>query len=70
MLYPLPVDTVGDEPKGEAMNVTLRPVTAENWEQCVELSVGPEQKHFVSSNAYSLAQAAYEDDCVPPCYLR
>ena len=47
------------------MSITLRPITAGNWEQCVELSVEPEPKDFVSSNAYSLAQAAYEDDCVP-----
>ncbi len=47
------------------MAVTLRPITTENWEQCVRLAVDPEQTRFVASNAYSLAQAAYEDDCVP-----
>ena len=59
------VDPERDEPKEGSMSITLRPITAGNWEQCVELSVEPEQKDFVSSNAYSLAQAAYEDDCVP-----
>jgi len=47
------------------MTVTLRPVTADNWKQCVGLSVEPEQKLFVAPNAYSLAEAAYEDGCVP-----
>ncbi len=59
------VDPERDEPKEGSMSITLRPITAGNWEQCVELSVEPEQKDFVSSNAYSLAQAAYEDHCVP-----
>ncbi len=46
-------------------SLTLRPVTADNWEQCVGLSAEPEQKLFVAPNAYSLAEAAYEDGCVP-----
>jgi diamine N-acetyltransferase len=29
------------------------------------LKVKPEQASFVASNAYSLAQVAYEEDCVP-----
>ena len=29
------------------MTVTRRPITAENWEQCVRLVVEPEQEHFV-----------------------
>jgi len=47
------------------MSVKLRPITAENWEECVHLEPRPEQRHFVASNAFSLAQAAYVPDCFP-----
>lgn len=47
------------------MAMTLRPITVENWETCIDLKVAPEQAYFVADNTYSLAQAAYEDDCVP-----
>ena len=42
--------------------VTLRPITAENWVECVCLRVTEEQQQagFVSPNAVSLAQAFYE----------
>jgi diamine N-acetyltransferase len=50
--------------KGQ-MSVTLRPITSENWEQCLRLAVKPEQTHFVASNAYSLVQAAYNGNCMP-----
>lgn len=42
------------------VDVTLRPITEENWAACVELVVAPEQTEFVASNAMSLAQAAYQ----------
>ena len=42
------------------MIVTLQPITRDNWLQCVRLNVAPEQKHFVASNAVSLA--AYDGD--------
>jgi diamine N-acetyltransferase len=37
------------------MTLTLRPITVENWEQCIALKVKPEQTYAVSSNLYSLA---------------
>jgi diamine N-acetyltransferase len=48
-----------------AMTVTLREITRENWEQCVRLTVAPEQAPFVASNAVSLAQSKYEPEWIP-----
>lgn len=47
------------------MAVTLREITRDNWEKCARLKVAPSQTHLVASNAYSLAQAHYEQECVP-----
>jgi diamine N-acetyltransferase len=47
------------------MDVRLRNIDRSNWEACVRLQVLPEQQGFVASNAYSLAQAAYEPDACP-----
>ena len=37
--------------------VELREVTKDNYEECLNLNVADNQKTFISSNAYSLAQA-------------
>ncbi|MCC6166066.1 MAG: GNAT family N-acetyltransferase [Caldilineaceae bacterium] len=42
------------------MTVSLRPITVENWPECVELKPGPDQNGFVAPNAVSLAQAHFE----------
>lgn len=47
------------------MKVELKPVDKSNWLECVELEVDESQKGFVASNAFSLAQAAYEDNTYP-----
>ncbi len=47
------------------MEVCLRPITIENWRQCIKLTLKEEQRDFVASNVYSLAEAAYETCCVP-----
>lgn len=47
------------------MTITLRPITRENWRECIRLKVAPEEERFVASNVGSLAQAAYETECVP-----
>ncbi|WP_409270207.1 GNAT family N-acetyltransferase [Neobacillus sp. SCS-31] len=41
------------------MNVKLVELTKENWEECVELSVAENQKGFMASNLYSLAEVQY-----------
>lgn len=47
------------------MQIELRPVTQENWEECVRLKVRDDQRGLVATNAYSLAQAAYEPFWLP-----
>jgi diamine N-acetyltransferase len=42
------------------MPVSLRPITAENWVDCVRLKPAENQTSFVAPNAFSLAQAHYE----------
>jgi diamine N-acetyltransferase len=37
--------------------ITLRAITKENYSECLNLNVLDEQKSFVASNTYSLAQA-------------
>lgn len=37
--------------------VTLKKITRENFNKCVQLSVSEEQRSFVAGNLYSLAQA-------------
>jgi diamine N-acetyltransferase len=44
------------------MSVHLTRITKDNWEQCIELTVGEEQKRFVASNLYSIAQVQFLDN--------
>ena len=45
--------------------VELREIDRDNFGDVLDLSVSDEQKHFVASNAYSLAQAKAQPECVP-----
>lgn len=47
------------------MSIRLRPITAENWRQCVQLSLEEGQRRFVAPNSYSLAQAGFEKGNFP-----
>src|SRR5688572_7794319 len=40
----------------------IRPVTKENWQELIKLQVREDQKHFVASNVYSIAQAQFGDE--------
>lgn len=40
----------------------LRPVTKENWEDLIKLKVREDQKNFVASNLYSIAQAQFGEE--------
>jgi len=44
------------------LNVTLQPVTAENWRALIELKVREDQTHFVAPNLYSIAEAQFGFD--------
>lgn len=47
------------------MSVSLRPVTQDNWRAVAHLNVAEDQREFVAPNAYSLAEAAYEQGLTP-----
>lgn len=40
-------------------NITLRPIDSDNWEDAINLTVYEEQKEFVASNLYSIAQVQF-----------
>ena len=40
----------------------IRPVTQENWQQLIKLQVREDQKSFVASNLYSIAQSQFGDE--------
>jgi diamine N-acetyltransferase len=41
------------------MQVTFRPITKENWRDAVRMEVRDDQRHFVASNLYSIAEAQW-----------
>jgi diamine N-acetyltransferase len=45
--------------------VRLRDVTADNWEEVVDLKVSKDQKGFVASNAYSIAESKFDPHVKP-----
>lgn len=45
--------------------ISLREITPDNFEAVLALKVREDQKHFVASNVYSLAEAKVFPDCVP-----
>ncbi len=47
------------------MKVVLRDINKDNWKQCIGLKVAPEQKNFVASNLYSIAESKFEPDWTP-----
>jgi len=40
----------------------IRPVTKHNWRQLIRLQVREDQRHFVASNLYSIAESQFGDD--------
>jgi diamine N-acetyltransferase len=46
------------------MSLSIRPVTKDNWETLAYLKVRDDQKHFVASNLYSIAEAQFGEDSV------
>jgi diamine N-acetyltransferase len=47
------------------MSVQLRPLTEDNWEECIKLTVANEHQNFVAPNVYSIAQSRFEPTWVP-----
>lgn len=49
------------------MEIHLEPVTQSNWEACIKLRVSEDQKTFVASNLFSIAQAQFHPGVLPRC---
>lgn len=45
--------------------VSLKEVTADNWEAVVDLELAPKQTDMVASNCYSLAESKFDPDARP-----
>jgi len=45
--------------------ITLKTINMTNFEECIHLQLKPEQKNFVASNMYSLAEAKADGVSVP-----
>lgn len=45
--------------------ISLRPLTKDNWENAIALNVREDQKHFVASNLYSIAEAHFHPELTP-----
>jgi diamine N-acetyltransferase len=43
------------------MELTLKPITKENWKGAIELTLKEGQKHFMASNLYSIAEVQFLD---------
>ena len=48
-----------------ARAVSLKAVTADNWEAVVDLELTPEQTDMVANNCYSLAESKFDPDARP-----
>lgn len=47
------------------MNITLEPITIDNFETVMDIELPSEQARYVASNAYSIAQAHYYPEFEP-----
>lgn len=47
------------------MDISLRPITPDNWKECIALRVHEEQERFIAPNVFSLAQAKVFPECIP-----
>ena len=45
--------------------VCLKEINQDNWKQAIRIDVAPEQKRFVASNLYSIAEAIFNPTFVP-----
>ncbi len=46
------------------MTITLRDLTADNFDDCIDLEVRKDQQRFVAPNVYSLAESRFRPECV------
>ncbi|MCC6673776.1 MAG: GNAT family N-acetyltransferase, partial [Thermomicrobiales bacterium] len=45
--------------------IVLIPITVQNWETAASLELEPEQRGFVRSNAWSIAESLYHPELKP-----
>jgi len=45
--------------------IILKPITKDNWYTAIRLEVAPEQRTFVASNLFSIAESHFEPGAVP-----
>ncbi|QCJ42661.1 GNAT family N-acetyltransferase [Bacillus sp. S3] len=45
--------------------MSLKSITQENWHDCIQLQVSDDQKSYVASNVYSLAESRFEPSFTP-----
>jgi len=50
--------------KTQIMTIRLLPVDEENWRECVKLAVSDDQKSFIDSNAFTIAEWKFEPENV------
>lgn len=43
------------------MNLNIKPISKKNWEDAIQLKVKEEQKYFMASNLYSVAEVQFLD---------
>ena len=51
----------------EKLFVELKPVTVDNFHECIDLEIKDEQDGFCASNLYSIAEAYVEPLAIPTC---
>ena len=49
------------------MNIILKEVDMENWEECIDLKVSEDQKSFVAPNWYSILESKFGEDIYTLC---
>lgn len=47
------------------MNVVLRPITKDNWEEAAKLQVRPDQTDFIAPNVWSIAESKFHNALEP-----
>ena len=45
--------------------ITLQEINRDNFWDCIELNVSPDQQNFVTSNTISIAQSKVQPECIP-----
>ena len=47
------------------MTIVLRPIDGRNWREAIKLNIASDQRTFVASNLYSIAESKFEPEAIP-----